>query len=172
MPSEPNTRAVRTSDPTFRGAFVMPSSDIVFLLEDDPARLGEMLAVLREVLPRVTVHVEDDCQAAIDWLMANQAAVSLISLDHDLDSVVWPNDPAGVDHGCGRPVADYLATQSPTCPVIVHTSNAVAGDGMFYALQRSGWPVHRVYPFDHHAWVAKEWRAMLLELIAGGWLRA
>jgi hypothetical protein len=148
----------------------MLAMNSVFLLEDNPARLAEMLAVLRDVLPELTVHVEDDCQAAIDWLAVNLASVVLISLDHDLDSVPRPDDLPGADHGCGRPVADYLARQPPTCPVIIHTSNATAGDGMFYELQRSHWPVHRVYPFEHHRWVAKEWKAKLIELIEQGWI--
>lgn len=146
------------------------ANSYVFLLEDNPARLAEMLAVLRDVLPRWDVHVEDDCQKAIDWFAANQAAVGLISLDHDLDSVVRPGEPPGVDHGWGRPVADFIAIQPPTCPVIVHTSNATAGDGMFFELQCRGWPVHRVYPFESHSWVARDWKWKIVELIASGWV--
>ena len=148
----------------------MNESQVIFLLEDNPARLAEMLDVLREVLPRWEVHVEDDCQQAIDWFAANQASVGLVSLDHDLDSVVRPHDEPGTDHGCGRPVADFIAEQPPTCPVIVHTSNAVAGDGMFFELQRRDWPVYRVYPLEGHRWVARAWKQSLEELMQSGWI--
>ncbi len=144
--------------------------DTLFLLEDNPGRLAEMIAVARAVLPTWMVHVEDDCQLAIDWLAENQATVGLISLDHDLDSVVRPDEPPSVDHGCGRPVADFISTQPPTCPVIIHTSNTIAGDGMFFQLYRANWPVHRVYPYDKHKWVTLAWKDKLNELITCGWL--
>lgn len=147
----------------------MPSPGLIFLLEDNPARLARMLAVLRTAFPDHRVHVEDDCDAAIAFLRDNQPAIDLISLDHDLDSVPRDEDPPR-DHGCGRPVADFLATQPPTCPVIVHTTNATAGDGMFYELKRANWPVFRVYPHDHHDWVDSDWAELLAKLKSGHWI--
>ena len=72
-----------------------------------------------------------DSAEAIAWLEARQHLVDLISLDHDLDSVDRDESPRR-DHGCGRGVADYLAEQLPTCPIIIHTSNSIAGDGMYF----------------------------------------
>jgi CheY-like chemotaxis protein len=141
----------------------------IFLLEDNPARLAEMLDVLREVFPDHVVHVEDDSNSAIRWLTENQPRVDLISFDHDLDSVPR-NESQPTDHGCGRDVVNFLATCSPTCPVIIHTSNAMAGDGMFYELKYSKWPVVRVYPHDHHDWVKSDWKSALLQLIQQSWL--
>lgn len=143
---------------------------VIFILEDDPARLVEMYGVLDRELPAYDRHVEDDCARAIAWLAAHQASVDLISLDHDLDSVTRPGEDRSVDHGCGRGVVDYLTTQPPTCPVIVHTSNATAGDGMYFALRRTGWPAFRVYPFDHHGWINEGWAQQIRELKANGWL--
>jgi hypothetical protein len=142
---------------------------VVFLLEDDPARLQPMLEVLRSVLSQHRVHVEDDAGRAIAWLSDHQGYVELISLDHDLDSVPRQEDPPA-DHGCGRDVSRFLASREPTCPVIVHTTNATAGTDMVLDLQRSKWPVFRVYPFDEHAWVGKNWLAMLKKLAIRGYL--
>ena len=143
---------------------------IIFILEDNPARLAEMNRVLDEELPGFGRQIEDDETIAIAWLKLHQAEIALDSLDHDLDSVVRPGEPPRVDYGWGRGVADYLATQEPTCPVIVHTSNATAGDGTYFELIRANWPTFRVYPYEHHAWVARDWRKMLRSLKAEGWL--
>jgi CheY-like chemotaxis protein len=116
-----------------------------------------MVKVLDAVLTGLAIHIEDAERSAIEWLTAHQVDVDLISLDHDLDSVDRRECPP-VDHGCGRPVADFIASREPTCPVIIHTSNAVAGDGMHYELKRGKWPVSRVYPRDHHEWITTDWR--------------
>lgn len=143
---------------------------VIFILEDNPARLVAMHRVLDLELPAHARHVEDDCSKAIAWLSAHLADVDLISLDHDLDSVPRPGEDRQVDHGCGRGVVDHLETQHPTCPVIVHTSNATAGDGMYFALHRAGWPTYRVYPSDHHRWIGREWADQIRELKAKSWL--
>ncbi|HEX8915628.1 MAG TPA: cyclic-phosphate processing receiver domain-containing protein [Humisphaera sp.] len=145
---------------------------MIFILEDNPARLVEMRHVLDRELPNHARRIEDDCAKAVAWLAGHQAEVDLISLDHDLDSVPRPGEDPPVDHGDGRGVVDHLEGQPPTCPVIVHTSNAVAGDGMYYTLLRAGWPVFRVYPFDHHRWIARGWADQIRELKAKGWLTA
>jgi hypothetical protein len=143
---------------------------VIFILEDNPARLVEMHPVLDRELPSHASQVEDDCAKAIAWLSDHLADVDLISLDHDLDSVPRLGEDAGVDHGCGRGVADYLATQPPTCPVIIHTSNATAGDGMYFALRRAGWPTFRVYPSDHQDWIGEAWADEIRGLKANGWV--
>ncbi len=143
---------------------------VIFILEDNPARIVEMNRVLDDELPSFGRHYEDDEAVAISWLKEHQAGIALISLDHDLDSVIRPGEPAGIDHGWGRGVANHLAMHEPTCPVIIHTSNADAGDGMYYELLRANWPTFRVYPREHHAWIARDWRKMLRKLKADGWL--
>lgn len=58
----------------------------------------------------------------IAWLTNNLSSVTLISLDHDLG----PNrERKGevFDPGIGREVVDFLVSQKPTCPVIIHTTN-------------------------------------------------
>ncbi|HZZ42320.1 MAG TPA: cyclic-phosphate processing receiver domain-containing protein [Tepidisphaeraceae bacterium] len=148
---------------------MFPPNQLIFILEDNPDRLVPMYAVLHTVLPNFGIHIENDCNSAISFLRDHKSDIALISLDHDLDSVSRDENPPR-DHGCGRPVADYLASQLPTCPVIIHTSNAIAGDGMFFALKRAGWPVFRVYPRDHHEWIEAHWALQVTNLKLMGWI--
>jgi CheY-like chemotaxis protein len=130
---------------------------IFFLLEDHPDRVREMRAVIAADFADQQIQVTDDAPDAIEWLAEHQSEVDLISLDHDMDSGERNESPRR-DHGCGRDVADFLASRPATCPVIVHTSNAVAGDGMYFALHRAGWPVWRVWPHSEHDWIKSDWR--------------
>jgi CheY-like chemotaxis protein len=141
----------------------------VFLFEDHPERQRLMCQVLADLLPEHDIHIADDAANAIAWLNAWQHEVDLISLDHDMDSCPRGELPP-IDHGCGRDVANFLAARPPTAPVIIHTSNYVAGIGMFQVLHWADWPVWRVYPFDEHAWIADAWRTTLQRLIERKWL--
>lgn len=139
---------------------------MIFILEDNASRLAAMLAVLADLFPTLPVHTEPSAPAAIAWLTANQPHLLLICLDHDL----LPLTPAHPDPGTGRDVANHLTTQPPTCPIIIHTTNTPAGDGMFFALQQAHWPVFRVYPHNHDAWVPTDWRSTLQSLRTQSWL--
>ncbi len=143
---------------------------VIFILEDNPARLVRMHRVLDRELPAHGRRVADDGAAAVAWLTDHLVSVDLISLDHDLDSVPRPGEDPAVDHGCGRGVVDYLEARPPTCPVIVHTSNATAGDGMYFTLRRAGWPTFRVYPSDRHGWIGQAWAQQIHELKGRRWL--
>jgi CheY-like chemotaxis protein len=95
----------------------------------------EMLAFLRRV-----VHTE----------------FMLIVLDHDLEML--PGDDGGlVDPGTGRDVADYLATQTPVCPIVIHTTNESAGVAMQSLLEDAGWSVTRVVPYGGTDWIRQTW---------------
>lgn len=142
---------------------------VIFILEDNPARIVEMNRVLDDELPGFGRHYEDDETLAINWLKEHQAEIALVSLDHDLDSVTRAGEHRTIDHGCGRGVVDYLASQTPTCPIIIHTSNVTAGDGMYFALHRAGWPTFRVYPAEHHDWIGGAWLQQIRDLRTNGW---
>ena len=101
----------------------------VAVLEDDHARIAEMRACLAEVLPGFEPVFFDDAGRMIAWLDDHLGEVVLVSLDHDLP-ITRSADGGVVDCGDGRMVADYLATRTPTCPVIVHTSNHLAAPGV------------------------------------------
>ena len=142
---------------------------VVAILEDNPARVQVMRAVLQEVLPEFEFRFYPNAPEMLAWLDEALGRVVFISLDHDLDSVV-PREEQAFDPGCGRDVADYLAARPPVCPVIVHTSNNEAAPGMLDVLHESGWRATRVYPRDGINWIRSDWAADLRELLARGWI--
>ncbi|MEM6553319.1 MAG: cyclic-phosphate processing receiver domain-containing protein [Planctomycetota bacterium] len=88
------------------------------------------------------------------------ADAELISLDHDL----YPMDSEQGDPGDGLMVARYLATKSPACPVIVHSSNGDEARRMAGELDLAGWKVRRVLPFGT-GWVENDWACVARELL-------
>jgi hypothetical protein len=63
-------------------------------------------------------------------------------------------------------IIDYLATQNPCCPVIIHTTNSLAAPGMVMAMEDSGWASSRVVPYDDLKWVWAEWIVRVAEGLA------
>lgn len=96
----------------------------------------------------------------LTWLPGHLQACVLISLDHDLEST----DP-DLNPGSGREVADWLATQEPVCPVIVHSTNVPAAAGMLRVLEEAGWTTRRVLPYDDLLWINELWRDTVRELL-------
>jgi hypothetical protein len=100
----------------------------------------------------------------IAWLRENLASVDVVCLDHDLNDLRHANGepkPAGT----GREVVDHLVTMPPTCPVLIHSSNAAASSGMLFALRDAGWPVRAIAPYDDLAWVSGGWCGELRSLL-------
>jgi hypothetical protein len=128
----------------------------IAILEDSLDRQAEMRRCLQERLGECDVFVSPTAKEMMAYLTNNLARVHVISLDHDLELIPQP-DGKLLDGGTGREVADYLALQKPTCPVIVHTSNSVAGDGMEFVLRDARWDTHRVYPWGGLEWIASRW---------------
>ena len=144
--------------------------DAVLILEDDAERVDRMRPWVQRLLPGAECCVFDRAAAAIVWVAERQADAVLISLDHDLplrhDAEGRPDDL-----GTGRQVSDLLGRRTPTCPVIVHTSNGPAGDGMEWSLRRSGWPAWRVPAMGDLAWIDYAWGPTLARLIVWGWIQ-
>jgi hypothetical protein len=92
----------------------------------------------------------------ISWLTTHLDDVCLLSLDHDLGPN-WFRDGAVFDPGIGRDVANFLATRSPQCHVIVHTTNHLAAPGMIGVLEESGWTVSQVVPYGDLEWIGEAW---------------
>jgi hypothetical protein len=139
--------------------FVRPrlaASGCIAILEDDTRRLARMCRELRLLLPAADVKVFVDSSTMIEWLRSHQAEADLICLDHDLNDAA---DSAGSLRaaGTGRDVSQFLCSVLPTCPVIVHSSNASAAGEMVRQMRSAGWPVRRVYPFDDLNWIAGDW---------------
>jgi len=138
------------------------------ILEDNPDRITRMKLSAAEVFPSHCVVFFENAHELIAWLTQHLHEVLLISLDHDLP--LREAEGNTFDCGDGRIVADYLAQLPPTCPVIVHSSNNDFAAGMYFALERSGWPVSRIVPFDDLEWIERDWKTELLGLAHSGWL--
>ena len=128
----------------------------IAVLEDDLRRTQQMVQLLREFFPEYKVTSFDNAPDMISWLGDNLNGVKLICLDHDLGA---NRILSGVidDPGTGRDVADYLATQKPVCPVLIHSSNVMAAPGMMMVLEDAGWPCSRLSPFNDLEWVRAAW---------------
>src|SRR4051812_34305857 len=115
-----------------------------------------MRSCAEEFLPSLPLVFFDNAFEMVAWLEQHLHEVALISLDHDLP--LRDGEGKSIDCGDGRMVADYLTQLAPTCPVIVHSSNNDCAVGMYFALERAGWPTKRVVPFDDLAWVERDWK--------------
>jgi hypothetical protein len=100
----------------------------------------------------------------IAWLRTHYDEVGLLSLDHDLP-IRRTDDGQLEDLGTGQLVAEFLSTMSPTCPVIVHSSNADGARRIVQSLRSGGWRVVRVYPFDDTRWIHDVWSNEIRRLI-------
>jgi CheY-like chemotaxis protein len=125
----------------------------IAILEDDERRVHEMRRCLESTA--VALRFFANAPEMLAWLRDHLKGVALISLDHDLP--VQRCDTRVNDCGTGRDVVDYLTSQEPVCPVLVHSSNASAASGMLYALKGAGWTTKQVYPHDDLCWIADDW---------------
>jgi hypothetical protein len=137
----------------------------IIVLEDDEERVAAMKEVLTERFDKFEHVFFDNAPEMIAWLKKKLKQVSLICLDHDLG----PNRQRGeeiFDPGTGRDVVDFLVTQVPQCPVIVHTTNSWAAPGMETALSEAGWKCSRVIPSMDLVWVRTTWVRKVNRLIS------
>jgi hypothetical protein len=128
----------------------------IAILEDNRDRQAAMLDRLADRFHQYEIRLFDGSDAMIAFLEESLADTLVVSLDHDLD-LKEGTEGQMLDPGTGREVADYLARQTPACPVVIHTSNSVAASGMETVLQAAGWTTHRVVPFDDLQWIETEW---------------
>ncbi len=122
------------------------------MLEDDLERIERFTAVLARRGEKVELSVSRTSHQFLAAYVELIRKPHLIALDHDLftDS---PNEP---DPGDGRDVAAFLATQTPVCPVLIHTTNAPAGDSMLFKRREHGWTADRIAPLGHD-WIEAYW---------------
>jgi CheY-like chemotaxis protein len=148
----------------------MGMEEMIAILEDDPGRIQIMEERLKESFPDYASIFFNNAPDIIAWLKQHLQECCLISLDHDLGPS-WERDGQLFDPGIGRDVVDYLITQLPQCPVILHTSNSEAEIGMEMALTDANWQSERVIPnpsldaIDPWEWVDQEWVGTLKRLI-------
>lgn len=128
----------------------------IVILEDNRDRRDAMARCLADRLYPFDAVFFESPQPMLAYLRAHLGETICISLDHDMELI---DDGQGRLHdpGTGREIADLLATHPPQCPVILHTTNTVAADGMTAVLTEAGWKVYRVVPWGDLEWVYAAW---------------
>jgi len=129
----------------------------ICILEDNRDRQSVMRDCLAERFHQFEAIFFEDASKMIGHLEAHLSGTILVCLDHDLE---LQSDGKGraKDPGTGRDVANWLATRSPVCPVILHSTNTVAVHGMQLALEDQGWMTYRVTPHGDLEWIATSWK--------------
>lgn len=136
----------------------------IAILDDEPERIAAMAPLLRTRFSDYFVCTLGNAPDFIEWLRVHLVETALICLDHDLG----PNrtrDGVPFDPGTGRDVADFLADQSPACPVIIHSTNGYAVPGMIRVLEDSRWTCRRVIPDSQLAWIKDWWYPEVVRLL-------
>ncbi len=128
----------------------------LIILEDESERERAMANALSD-LEGFKPLFFDNASQLIEWLKAHLPECTLISLDHDLGRVK-PLEGVLVKPGTGWDVVEYLVTQPPTFPVILHSANREAVVGMKTALEKAKWNCRVVTPYPPDLdWVSKDW---------------
>ena len=121
---------------------------MVFILDDDPGRIG----AFQRVLDGQTYHIERTVPEAVSYLESNQQTVSLYSLDNDLYVPDYPGDP-----GEGWQLCEWILSNCLPKPLICHSSNPNAAVRMELACQAAGWEYVRMVPCLGHSWIEASW---------------
>lgn len=124
----------------------------IAILEDNLERREVMRACIADRFYMYETCFFDAAAPMIDFLKEHLADCLVIALDHDLE-LRTGSDGRCIDPGTGRDVADFLASEKPTCPVIIHSTNAEAAVGMKMILKDAGWKTRRVIPSDGTDWI-------------------
>lgn len=133
---------------------------MIGILDDDvEGRVPRMIASLAPIVPTT----RDNAPAFLDWLKGGLPTARLLSLDHDLGPSRARDDGERWDPGTGMDVVDYLVTQKPSCPVIVHSSNPISVPVMIMRLEEAGWSVHRAVPISSD-WIETDWIRLVKSL--------
>ncbi len=136
----------------------------ILILEDDADRRTAMARVLRDRFPQFRHVFHTSSNGTIEFLSTHFDEVIALCLDHDLE-LIPTEDGKFVDAGTGRDVADHLASRPPSFPVIIHTTNAPAAEGMLAALGDADWTTHRVVPYGDLEWIDEVWSRCVRDAI-------
>ncbi|MFQ5842355.1 MAG: cyclic-phosphate processing receiver domain-containing protein [bacterium] len=128
----------------------------IAILEDDDERAGVMRDRLAESFSQYDYVFFDNAPDMIESLLNHLTSTVLISLDHDLGPNRIRNGEV-FNPATGQDVVNYLATQKPLCPVVIHTANYLAAPGMELMLNESGWSCSGVIPVGNLEWIYNAW---------------
>ena len=138
----------------------------IAILEDNAERQAVMMSCLADRFYMFDAHFFDDSCEMVKFLKDNLAQTIVIALDNDLELKPGP-DGKCIDPGSGCDVAEFLASKSPVCPVIIHTTNTNAAAKMQQALGDAGWKTRRVVPFEDMKWIETDWFFAMRRAIVG-----
>lgn len=139
---------------------MMTHPRLILILEDCPDRTARFRSVVADLKRPTELRIWSSAPAMIAELDRWLPQTRLISLDHDLE----PIDSSVPDVGDGLDVARVLASKTPVCPVIVHSSNRERSDWMIGELELGGWEYHRVPPIGDD-WIEYDWRYVVHSLL-------
>jgi hypothetical protein len=131
--------------------------DVILIMDDNEERLTIMRSSLTNSYPDYQIKTFDNAPDTIEWLRSNIDSLILMSLDHDLG----PNrERKGqvFDPGIGKDVVDFLVSQTPVCPVVIHSSNYIGRDSMIFDLEGANWKVSFVSPYGDLEWIHELWK--------------
>ncbi len=134
----------------------MPEKLRLLILEDDARRTAAMRERLTDRFAQYETRFCTDAERFIATFSEAPDRVLAISLDHDLE----PMEPDRRDPGTGRDVANFLAElppETPRLPILIHSTNRSAVDGMERVLMEAGFPVERVTPYGDLGWISEVW---------------
>lgn len=128
----------------------------IAILDNSKQRIEQMRHQLQRFSPNWLPVFFDNAPEAIAWFSENLHQCDLISLDYNLGPT-WTRENQRFDPGTGRDVVDYLATQSPQCPIIFHNSRSETEIGMEIGLIDTAWIFERVPHSPFLAWISQDW---------------
>ncbi|MBC8290255.1 MAG: hypothetical protein H8E37_08055 [Planctomycetes bacterium] len=137
----------------------------IVILEDARERRKIMAPCLADLCPEYEVRFFHTAGETISYLIDNLSRVLLICLDHDLEMIPIDGHRL-IDPGSGRDVADFLATREACCPIVIHSTNGIAVEGMKSVLGDAGWSIHRIVPVGVTRWIRKGWRQRVCDAFA------
>ncbi len=134
----------------------------ILILEDSDSRIASFQSAVHALGPDWTLHLWHEAPTMIAQCGDLLADAALISLDHDL--LPRAGAPADTDAGDGLQVAMHLSRLKPSCPVIIHSSNAARRQRMLQELLCSCWKAETVVP-GATDWIEQLWTARLRSLL-------
>ena len=130
------------------------------MLEDDLDRIRRFNSLVTQHHPLARLDVHRTAEDFIAAYSAIDSTPCLICLDHDL----FPDSPDDPDPGDGRDVSNFLVTQDPICPALIHSTNSHAADSMMFSMRDAGWIVDRIAPIGDD-WIESYWYRFALKMI-------
>ncbi len=134
---------------------------MLLILEDNAERIQRFTVAVEKIERSLGLHCRRDAWQMIGEMSHLLPKAHLISLDHDLD----PQEGSSTDPRTGLDVAKCLATLSPCCPVIIHTSNSDGAGRMMGEFELAGWECHRIVPWRED-WIEQDWSRLVRRLLA------